>query len=421
MISVFRRKDQICFPVIDRHRRELQRFLVFARAMKSGLFGMATIVVVLGMVADSSATVFTDDFSDGTDGAAATATNPASPPNVSGPIWSHLDGEVESTGQIWDASTGQYRIVAPGNSPNPLIPGYGFAGSYMGPNVDDVRVTADIVEFPNIGAFGSFFGITARLNGDNSFPSVGVGLPLRGYGYQYEPAANGTLGEMVLVLIYGDGLQDIRSQKGASTTVPILDNTKDYRFVLETIGNVLHGQVFEIDGGGAIVGKVAEQFRNLDLEPIGNIDHDGDNNTPEQPFVPYVEGHSGAYAVGYVFASDGDATFDNFRSEDVVAGDYNRNNVVDSGDYVLWRKTLGNAGPTANPPTSFQDMSANGDVTAGELSQVINQGDYTFWRSRFGNVVINSGIGSGSSVPEPAGALLVLLGLASFACRRRNR
>jgi hypothetical protein len=103
MISVFRRKDQICFPVIDRHRRELQRFLVFARAMKSGLFGMATIVVVLGMVADSSATVFTDDFSDGTDGAAATATNPASPPNVSGPIWSHLDGEVESTGQIWDA------------------------------------------------------------------------------------------------------------------------------------------------------------------------------------------------------------------------------------------------------------------------------------------------------------------------------
>jgi hypothetical protein len=122
-----------------------------------------------------------------------------------------------------------------------------------------------------------------------------------------------------------------------------------------------------------------------------------------------------------VFASNGDVTIDNFRTEDVAAGDYNGNTVVDAADYILWRKTLGNAGPTANPPTSYPDMSANGDVTAGELSQTINQADHAFWSARFGNVVINSGAGSGSAVPEPASAMLLLLGLASAACRRGRR
>jgi hypothetical protein len=317
-------------------------------------------------------------------------------------------------------SGGRYHIVAPGNSAIPGIEGYGFAGSHAGPSVADVRVAADIVEFPYVGAFGSFFGIAARLNGDNSLPAPGVGLPLRGYGYHYEPAANSAFGEMVITLIYGDGLKDIRSQKGPATQV-LLDNAKDYRFVLEAIGNVLHGKVHELDGSGNIVATVAEQFRNLDVEPIGNIDHDGNNATPEIPFVPYTSGYSGLYVVGYVLASDGDATYDNFRTEDVVAGDYNGNNVVDTADYIVWRKTVGNAGPTANPPTFFQDMSANGDVTAGELSQVINQGDYDFWRARFGNVVVNSGAGGGAAVPEPASALLLLLGLVSVACRRGAR
>lgn len=344
-----------------------------------------------------NAVVVTDNFSDLND--------------TANPVWTHLNNEAGSTDQTWDASTGQYHIVAPGNSSHPGIEGFGFAGSYTGPIFADVRVTADIVDFPNTGPQGSFFAISARLNGDNSLPSPGVGLPLRAYSYQYEPSTDDADGEMVLNLVYGGGLKDLRSQKGpVGLGTPLLDNTKDYRFIFEVIGNVLHGQVLNLTDGGVIV---AEQFRNLDVEPVGNIDHDGNPNTPQVPFVPYTDGYSGVYVVGHVFLSDGDITIDNFRTETAVAGDYNRNGAADAADYVLWRKTLGNAN-SSNPPTSFKDMRANGDVTSGELSQIINQADYSFWRARFGNAVTGSGLGDGASVPEPASAPLVLLGLVRF-------
>lgn len=417
MISVWQRKDRYRSSVTACRQNRLRRRLILQRALKCGALAVAVMAVVSCAPPSALALVITDDFTDGTDGAAATATNPASPPNVSGPVWSHLDGNVGSTAQVWDASTGQYRIAAPGNGGVPGLEGYGFGGSYIAQSFADVRVTADIVEFPNVGAFGSYFAITARLNGDNSAPSPGVGLPLRGYAYQYESSAAGSLGEMVLTLVYGDGLKDIRSQKGPSTSV-LLDNTKDYRFVLEVVGNTLHGKVLNLTDGGV---TVAEQFRNLDVEPIGNIDHDGDNATPEIPFVPIASGFSGAYVVGHVFLSDGDFTIDNFRTETAVAGDYNGNGVVDGADYVLWRKTQGNAGPTANPPTSFADMRANGAVSVGEFAQVIDQADRTFWRSNFGNTGSGSGAGSGGAIPEPASGMLVVLGLAALAFRRWNR
>ena len=41
-----------------------------------------------------------------------------------------------------------------------------------------------------------------------------------------------------------DGLKDIGSQQVS------LDPAKDYRFTLEAVGNVLHGQVYELDGAG---------------------------------------------------------------------------------------------------------------------------------------------------------------------------
>jgi hypothetical protein len=66
-------------------------------------------------------------------------------------------------------------------------------------------------------------------------------------------------------------------------------------------------------------------------------------------------------------------------------GDYNRNNVVDAADYVLWRKTLG---------TNVSNY------TAADGDGMIDEDDYGVWRSHFGETL---GAGSG---PDTAVASL---------------
>jgi hypothetical protein len=99
-------------------------------------------------------------------------------------------------------------------------------------------------------------------------------------------------------------------------------------------------------------------------------------------------------------------------------GDYNNNGVVDAADYVLWRK----GGTLQNDPTPG-----------------VQAADYTFWRSHFGNtggapsgastltrglvsyVTSFSGLGSGTTVPEPGGVILVGIGIATLAVGSRRR
>ena len=77
-----------------------------------------------------------------------------------------------------------------------------------------------------------------------------------------------------------------------------------------------------------------------------------------------------------------------------VAGDYNRDGVVDAADYTLWRDTEG-------------DNVAPGEGADGDGDGVITQADYVFWADRYGTA-------SSFVVPEPATvALLTLLVTAS--------
>jgi hypothetical protein len=344
-------------------------------------------VAVLGLAAICTApqaygVVVTDDFTDGND--------------TANPAWTHLDGLVLSTAQTWDASSGQYELFAPSNG----FESIGFVGSHVGPSFTDVRVSMDLVDFHTTFTGGppgpSFVQIMARSNGDNNF------LGLTGYAYGYDPLANAGGGEMVLYRNDpNDPVSDIGSQRVH------LDETKDYRFVLEVIGNVIHGQVYNLTDGGNLI---AESFAN-----IGN-----ETNV-------YSSGTSGVF--GYTESPfDTQFTIDNFRTETAVAGDYTRDGSTDAADYVVWRKTVGQQSPQLAPGTfevvSLGKMDANGAVSGAcgfdkPNCEVIDDADYNVWLTNFGVSAGAPGAGGGQ-VPEPASAVpAVLAVIASSGFRRR--
>ena len=242
-----------------------------------------------------------DDFSDLND--------------TANPTWTHLNNAVGSTGQTWDASGGKYRLHAPTAPPfwsvTPGFEGYGFVGAYVQPTFTDVRISVDVVDFTPPSAQSSYFAVAARLNGNNGLPTPTSGFQLHGYSYQYEGSAAGGAGEMTFNILSGAGLTDIGS-------IPLtLNGGKDYRVIFEVIGNVLHGQVLELDGGGNVVAMVADQMRDLDANLPGVRNWDGNPATPDTHFTPYGSGYAGVYGVGHVFYSDADFSIDNFRANQV--------------------------------------------------------------------------------------------------------
>jgi hypothetical protein len=85
-------------------------------------------------------------------------------------------------------------------------------------------------------------------------------------------------------------------------------------------------------------------------------------------------------------------------------GDYNRDGIVDAGDYCVWRDTLGS--------TASLVADGNGDGT-------VNQADYTVWIAHFGQ---SGGSGSltATAVPEPATLVMLLAGGWGILVRRHG-
>jgi hypothetical protein len=346
--------------------------------------------LVLGRSPSAYAAAVSDDFSDMND--------------TANPAWTHLDGLLASTGQTWDASTGVYRLSAPSNG----VENFGLVGSHVGPEFTDVRVSVDLVEFYTIFAPPNgpeFVNVLARSNGDNSL------LGLTGYGYGYDPVANANNGEMVL---YRHDVDDPANDMLAQRVT--LDEMKDYRFILEVIGNTIHGQVLEIATGKI----VADSFQSITNS--SNV---------------YASGTSGVY--GYT-QSPFSTLFavDNFRAEEALAGDYNRDGSVDAADYVVWRDTVGQQTPQLagtpmlpEDPPEFQvltlgDMRANGAVSGTcnhttSNCEVIDDADYEVWRANFGRTVSSGSASNSVAVPEPASAALVLMCSTILWLGRWNR
>ena len=92
----------------------------------------------------------------------------------------------------------------------------------------------------------------------------------------------------------------------------------------------------------------------------------------------------------------------------VLGGDYNNDQVVDSADYVTWRKMVGTSGLNLI-------ADGNGDT-------VVNSADYDIWRAAFGNAATSGfGVENAAAVPEHAtlSLLFVSLILSSVGFRVR--
>lgn len=235
------------------------------------------LMACLMALSSARASTITDDFSDLDD--------------TANPAWTHLTGLTASSGQTYDASTGQYHITGPANGATINGVTYGFAGSYVQPSFTDVNVMADLVA----PSSGLAYGVGARLNGNNS-PGQ-----LRGYGYFFEQAVGSApgVGEMVFYRVVGLSLTDIGNDGPAQRPVTLDFANKDYTFSLDVVGNTLYGTVTEVGGG-----VVAYQQKTDLSAPVG---------------FP-TSGFSGLLGIG---AAQGplslpvDMTWDNFKTQDV--------------------------------------------------------------------------------------------------------
>ena len=98
----------------------------------------------------------------------------------------------------------------------------------------------------------------------------------------------------------------------------------------------------------------------------------------------------------------------------LIPGDYNQDMVVNALDYDVWRAAFGTT------RSSVHDAP----YADGNYDGVVNAADYVVWRDHFGQV--QSGAGAGSlagefAVPEPASAMLLVVGMFLVGSGRRAR
>ena len=93
--------------------------------------------------------------------------------------------------------------------------------------------------------------------------------------------------------------------------------------------------------------------------------------------------------------------------QNAVQGDYNGDGLVDAGDYVLWRNSLGQT------VTYFNGADGNGNGS-------VDSGDYSVWRSHFTGGA-GAGAGLAATVPEPATVWMLVCLVCCRCVGRRGR
>jgi hypothetical protein len=116
------------------------------------------------------------------------------------------------------------------------------------------------------------------------------------------------------------------------------------------------------------------------------------------------------YTEGHFYEGYGDLYLNILRdaTEPRLAGDYNRNGVVDAADYVVWRKTVRRSG---------YGLAADGD---GNL--FVDADDYAYWKVRFGLTPALATAASGTLpydiIPEPTTAAMLMVGIMAVSVSR---
>jgi dockerin type I repeat protein len=108
--------------------------------------------------------------------------------------------------------------------------------------------------------------------------------------------------------------------------------------------------------------------------------------------------------VGRIWAT-GKRSLD-FTVSSGMTGDFNNDGSVDTADYLVWRKSLGQTGT---------NLAADGNT-----DNKIDDEDYGMWRSHYGEMVHADPLATGA-VPEPLAAALVVEGLSLMLFRRRPK
>jgi hypothetical protein len=101
--------------------------------------------------------------------------------------------------------------------------------------------------------------------------------------------------------------------------------------------------------------------------------------------------------------------FNNPRIESdatTLLGDYNRNNMVDTADFVVWRKLLNDTG-TGLP------ADGNGDGK-------VDDSDYGLWRSQYGSAS-GTALGTIATIPEPATYITIIAAAGCLLTLHRSR
>jgi hypothetical protein len=117
--------------------------------------------------------------------------------------------------------------------------------------------------------------------------------------------------------------------------------------------------------------------------------------------------------LGTVFLSDRSRGLIAVDARGVVAtGDYNQDMFVNATDYNVWRASFGNG-------SSGLHVSAFAD---GNYNDVVDAADYVLWRKHNGETgPSHPGAAVGAAVPEPAGLVLLVIGIGAMSSRRRVR